>query len=416
MVKRGFFCALVVMLIVSSSFFAFAGKKKGDDGKIVLNYILLTAKDMVTELSGIKEYNVMQEKVVINPIHVEFAELDKQILLSATGGGDSEYDIMMTNHSSVPQFVSAGLLEPLDDFIKSAGIDLSTYQQAAVKIGNIDGIQYALPYNPDCRVLVYNKKMLADIGMDVPKTTDDLLKIGAELIKKDIYAFAGDYNKNWFPIYDFGCFMLGNGGHIYELHDGKYVATADSQAVIDFVKWSTEMFKYMPHDYSIKDSMIRELLFQDKVAMMWFGPWEFKFFQKYLDQGKFGLTLMPKGSKKSGSSMGGWMLSINSKSAHKKEAKEFLVYVNTPKTMAKMAHALPADSRSFDYPPFNDPKYQIFNEQFKTAEYPAPPTSVYPLAAEIFNSYYQKAVTGAMSAEEACKKASEEIQHELDNM
>ncbi|MCP4401103.1 MAG: sugar ABC transporter substrate-binding protein [bacterium] len=409
MVKRYFFGVLVVMLMVSGSVFA-------SDEKIVLNYLFLTAADMVTELSVIEEYNAMQDKVEIHPIHVEFSELDKQILLSATSGGASDYDIMMTNHSSVPQFVSAGVLEPLDDFIASAGIDLSSYQQAAVSIGEIDGIQYAIPYNPDCRVLVYNKAMLADIGMDVPQTTGDLLKIGAELIKKEIYAFAGDYNKNWFPIYDFGCFMLGNGGHIYELHDGKYVATADSQAVIDFVKWSVEMYQYMPHDYSIQDSMVRELVFQNKVAMMWFGPWEFKFFQEYLDQDKFGLALMPKGTKKSGSSMGGWMLSINSKSAHKEAAKEFLAYVNTPEKMAKMAHALPADSKSFDYPPFNDPKYQIFSEQFKTAEYPAPPTPVYPLAAEIFNSYYQKALTGAMSPEEACKKANEEIQRELDNM
>ena len=408
MVKRWVFCLMAVMLMLSTPVFAAE--------KIVLNYIFLTEADMVTELSVIEEFNAMQEKIEVKPIHVEFSELDKQILLSATSGGPSDYDIMMTNHSSVPQFVSAGILEPLDDLVESAGIDLSTYQQAATNIGKVDGIQYALPYNPDCRVLVYNKKMLADIGMDAPKTTEDLLKIGAELIKKDIYAFAGDYNKNWFPVYDFGCFMLGNGGHIYELQDGKYVATADSQAVIDFVQWSVEMFQYMPHDYSITDGMVREMVLQGKVAMMWFGPWEFKFFEEASVMDDFGLTLMPKGSVKSGSSMGGWMLGINAKSAHKEAAKEFLAYVNTPETMAKMAHALPADSKAFEYPPFNDPKYQIFNEQFKTAEYPAPPTSVYPLTAEIFNSYYQKAVTGSMSPEEACKKANEEIQRELDNM
>ena len=409
MLKKYFFSMLVLMLMIGNQ--AFAANEK-----IVINYLLLPAKSMWSEMSVVKDYNASQDKVEVRTTHVEFAELDKKILLSATSGGVSDYDIMMTNHSSVAMFVSAGVLEPLDDFIKNSGIDLSTYQQAAVAIGKVDGVQMAIPYNPDCRVLVYNKKMLADIGMDVPETTNDLLKIAVELKKKNIYAFAGDYNKKWFPIYDFGIFMLGNGGHIYELQDGKYVATADSQAVVDFVKWSKEMYQYMPHDYSIKGAMVREMVLQDKVAMMWFGPWEFKYFQEYLDQDKFGLTLVPKGSKKSGSSMGGWMLSINSKSAHKEAAKDFLAYVNTPEKMAQMAHALPADSKSFKYPPFNDPKWEIFNEQFKTAEYPAQPTAVFPVTAEIFNSYYQKALTGDMSPEEATRKANEEIQRELDNM
>jgi multiple sugar transport system substrate-binding protein len=410
MCKRGVVVALALMVVFASTAMA-----AGNDGnKVKLNYILLSEQDTVPETSVIKAFNASHSDVEVIPVHVEFVELDKQILLSAAGGGD--LDIMQTNHSSVPQFVSAGLLEPLDGFIKEIKLDLSTYQHAAVKIGNINGVQYAIPYNPDCRVFVYNKKMLDDIHMAPPKTMDDLLKIGAALKKMNIYAFAGEYTKNWFPIYDFGCFMLGNGGHIYELRNGKYVATANSPAVVDFVKWSKSMFQYMPKDYSIKDDMLREFMFQDKVAMMWFGPWEFGFFDKYLKQGKFGLSLIPAGKVKSGSSMGGWMLGINSFSRNKDKAKEFLAYVNQPQVMAKMASSLPADSRSFQYPPFNDPKYRIFNEQFKTAEYPAPPTPVYPVSAEIFNSYYQKAVTGALSVEEACKRANAEIQKELDNM
>ena len=122
-----------------------------EGGKVKLNYLLLGENDTKPEVSVIKAFNESRSDVEVVPIHVEFAELDKQILLSAAGGSD--YDIMQTNHSSVPQFVTAGVLEPLDDFIKTSGIDLSTYQKAAVKIGNIDGKQYAIPYNPDCRGL-----------------------------------------------------------------------------------------------------------------------------------------------------------------------------------------------------------------------------------------------------------------------
>lgn len=408
--------ALILAVLMVLTFAVVTSGNAAEGEKIKLNYILLTEKDMVTETSVINDYNAQQDVYEVVPMYVEFDELDKQILLSATGGGD-DLDIMMTNHSSVAQFVTAGVLEPLDDI--AAAADLSTYQTAAVEIGQVDGIQYAIPYNPDCRVLVYNVQMVADTGFEgAPKTMDDLLTIAKGLQENGIYAFAGQYTKNWFPIYDFGCFMLGEGAHIYEVdaETSKFVASCQSEGMVNFMKWSKEMFQYMPKDYSIMDDMLREMMFQDQTCFMWFGPWEFKFFDEYLGQGKFALTTMPAGNVKSGSSMGGWMLGINANSKNIEGAKDFLTYVNQPEVMAKMAHALPANSESFDYPPFNEPKYEIFNEQFKTAEYPAVPNEVYALCADIFNTYYQKAVTGDLSIEDALAGAQADIQKELDRI
>lgn len=345
---------------------------------------------------------------------VEFADLDKKILMAHAANDD--YDIIQTNHSSVPQFVAGGVLEPLSSYIQKAGIDLSTYQQAAVKIGQVGGQQYAIPYDPDCRVFAYNKKILSEAGVEPPKTMDDMLKVAKAVSEKGYYAMAGMYSKNWFPVYDIGSWMLGNGGHLYVQDGTKYKATLDTPEVIDFVKWAQEMYKYMPKDANMDDNAVRALFAQGKVAMYWWGPWEYAMTLDKMNADDVGFSIMPTGKLKSGSSMGGWMFGIGSGSKKKDAAWTFVEYVNQPENMAKISSALPADSRAFQYPPFNDPKYQIFNEQFKTAEYPAPPTPVYPQTAEVFNKYFSQAMMGKITPEEACKKSNEEVQKYLDTV
>jgi ABC-type glycerol-3-phosphate transport system substrate-binding protein len=182
--------------------------------KINVRYILLG------KLKGkVKEnFEKLYPNISIVYDIVEYADLDQKLLIAH--GTNDDYDIIQTNHSSVPQFVFAGILEPLDGYIKAAGIDFSTYQQEAVKIGQMKGIQYAIPYEPDCRIFAYNKKILKEAGVKPPNTMQEVLNVAKAVNKKGYYAMAGSYSKLWFPIYDIGCWMLGNGGHVYVL-DGE---------------------------------------------------------------------------------------------------------------------------------------------------------------------------------------------------
>ena len=385
---------------------------------VELKYISLT--NVPTQDAYIEEYNKNNtDGIIISVEQADITELDKRILLA--GQANDAYDLMMTNHSSVPQFVSAGILEPLDSYISSSGLDLSKFQDAAVKIGQVDDIQMAIPFNPDCRVIAVNKNVLDKVGIaeaDYPKTMTDILAVSQKIkdTDADLYSFAGFYANNWFPVYDFGSFMLGNGGHLYTLENDKYIATADGQGVIDFVKWSQEMYSTMAKDLNINADMVREMFMQEKSAFMIITPGEFNFQDDRFKSGDAILIPFPEGTEKSGSAMGGWTISIGATSKNKELSWQFIETLCQPENMAKFAHALPANMESFNYAPFNDSKYDIFNEQFKSSEYPAPPTPVWSQVAEIFNNYFQQAITGAITAEEACQKANEEIQYELDNM
>jgi ABC-type glycerol-3-phosphate transport system substrate-binding protein len=382
----------------------------GNEKKIRLRYIRLG--DLKIELQ--KEFIRSYPDIEITYEVVEYAELDKKILMAH--GANDDYDVIQTNHSSVHQFAASNILEPLDDYISNSGMDFSTYQQEAVKIGQIGGHQYAIPYEPDCRIFAYNKKILRDVGVEPPRTMSEMLKVAKAVSQKGYDAMAGAYSKPWFPLYDIGCWMLGNGGHIYVLQEGQYKATLDTPEVIGYVQWAKEMYQYMNKDVNMDDHKVRSLFVQGKVAMYWWGPWEYDYTLARMNPGDVGFSTIPTGKVKSGSSMGGWMFGIGSGSKEKEAAWKFLQFLMEPDHLAKVCSALPVDTRAHKFAPFNDKKFDLFREQLKTAEYPAPPTAVYPETAEVFNRYFNEAMIGKLSPEEACKKANDEVQKYLDTL
>lgn len=347
---------------------------------------------------------------------IDYDNLDKQILLAHATGND--YDIIQVNHSSISQFVAGGVLAPLDSYIKSGKIDLSTYSPAAVDVGKMKGVSYAIPFDPDCRILAYNVKILKELGMESPKTTDDMLKIAKAAYEKGYYAMAGQLSKIMFCIYDLGGFLLCFDTHVYEEIDGKYVALLDTPEAKAYMNWAVEMYKYMPKDTNIDDTLARSMFAQGKVAMMWWTPSQIKsVIPKFPNRADLEFSVMPVGpTGKNGSAMGGYHWGIGAGSKAKDAAWVFMEYANRPEKQALLARGLPADTKAFDYPPFNIPDYNMFRAQLETSEYPCPLTSVFPKVAETWHRRFSEALLGVISVEEACKKGQEEVQAVLDTI
>ncbi|MHC1692551.1 MAG: ABC transporter substrate-binding protein [Sphaerochaetaceae bacterium] len=347
---------------------------------------------------------------------IDYDNLDKQILLAHATGKD--YDIIQVNHSSVSQFVAGGVLAQLDSFLKNTSIDLSTYAPAAVEVGKDAGKTYALPFDPDCRILAYNVKILNELGMEPPKTTADMLAIAKAAYAKGYYAMAGQLSKTTFCIYDLGGFMLCYDTQVYKDINGTYKAQLDTPEALAYVKWATEMYKYMPKDTNIDDTLARSMFAQGKIAMMWWTPSQIKsVIPKFPNRADLAFSEMPVGpTGKRGSAMGGYLWGVGSGSKAKNSAWVFIEYANQPQQQALMARGLPADTKAFDYPPFNVPEYDMFRAQLATSEYPVPLTSVFPRVSETWNRRYSEALLGVLTAEEACAKGQVEVQAVLDTI
>lgn len=104
---------------------------------------------------------------------VDLGSSDYQTVLATelTGSG-SDFDVVMVK--DVPGYmtlVNKGVLEPLDSYIQSSGVDLSLYKGLTDQI-TIDGKLYELPFRNDFWVLFYNKDVFDKAG--VPYPTNDM--------------------------------------------------------------------------------------------------------------------------------------------------------------------------------------------------------------------------------------------------
>lgn len=422
--------ALAVILIFALA--ACAGTNDGPDKqpddnvtnvdgpeKTHVRYIILrdTLENFVIKNGLDKKFEKAHPEIELEFVPVEYTELDNQILMAHMAGTD--FDIIQVDNLSLSQFVSGDILLGLNSFVDSSKIDFSYYPSAAIEMATISDELYAVPYDPDCRVFAYNKKIFEELKLDPPKTLEDMLAAAPVIREAGYYAMAGEYSRSTFPVYDVGCFMLSEGAHIYERNDdGKYVATIETPEMENFLTWMQEMYQYMLKDINTDDNTVRALMAEGKIAMYWWGPWEYSLISDTMENpDDIVLTLMPTGNAKSGSTMGGYMFGIGSGTKNPEAAQTVLSFFLEPENMAQICAGLPADSRAYEFAPYNDTeKYAIFNEQLKSAEYPVPPTSVFAQVAEAFNTSFMDCLTGKLTPKEACAAAQTEVQKYLDEV
>jgi ABC-type glycerol-3-phosphate transport system substrate-binding protein len=113
---------------------------------------------------------------------IDYGQLkQKQTLNMSTKTG--EYDLIYVPEAWYGEYSQAGYLTPLGDYVKDAkltgdGWDFADFSAASLKVySDADGTLKALPYFAQTPLLVYNKTMFADAGLQPPKTWDELLAV-----------------------------------------------------------------------------------------------------------------------------------------------------------------------------------------------------------------------------------------------
>ncbi|GLW72694.1 sugar-binding protein [Kitasatospora phosalacinea] len=99
---------------------------------------------------------------------------------------------------SIQPYVKADLLLPLDDMIAADPGLKSNFLSSVFNTAVIDGKSYGIPMRGTQPVLLFNnKKVLADAGLSVPKTWDELLNAVTVLKGKGITPFALGGGDQW---------------------------------------------------------------------------------------------------------------------------------------------------------------------------------------------------------------------------
>ncbi len=122
-------------------------------------------------------------------------EADK-LLISLMGG--EEFDLVMNAYPNMIPYVNAGVLEPLDSYIKASDYDVDGIfgDYPAVFNGEI----YGLPAYVDTAITIYNKKIFDDAGIPYPSAKDwtweKFIEVGKQLTNESEGIY-GAFNPLW---------------------------------------------------------------------------------------------------------------------------------------------------------------------------------------------------------------------------
>lgn len=126
----------------------------------------------------------------------------------------------------------------------------------------------AVPYNLDMRVLWYNKSLLDEAGADAPTDWQSYLNACAALKKKGIYGYgtgagAGAYTGDHALV----CWMINNGGGLFDEQQQPNCVTNENIEAIDFVLEMVKKGYVDPHSSSYTSDNVQAQWKAHKFAM-----------------------------------------------------------------------------------------------------------------------------------------------------
>jgi len=172
------------------------------------------------------------------------------------------YQIGGVSNATLVPLLNAGTIRPLDDLVAKYGQDLLPNQ-----LIKVDGQTMAIAMMVNAQHLMYRSDVLADLGVEEPKTYDDVLAAAAKIKEAGVmdYPIGGTFKTGWNLGQEFVNMYLGEGGEFFA--DGNMPAINNDQGVkaLETLKAMTE---YMDPEYLVSDSTYVQQQFQQgKIAM-----------------------------------------------------------------------------------------------------------------------------------------------------
>ncbi|MGV6803375.1 MAG: ABC transporter substrate-binding protein [Ruegeria sp.] len=172
------------------------------------------------------------------------------------------YQIGGVSNATLVPLLNAGTIRPLDDLVEKYGQDLLPNQ-----LIKVDGKTMAIAMMVNAQHLMYRDDVLAELGIEEPKTYGDVLAAAAKIKEAGVmdYPIGGTFKTGWNLGQEFVNMYLGEGGAFFG--DGNMPAINNEQGVaaLETLKAMTE---FMDPEYLVSDSTYVQQQFQQgKIAM-----------------------------------------------------------------------------------------------------------------------------------------------------
>ena len=172
------------------------------------------------------------------------------------------YQIGGVSNATLVPLLNAGTIRPLDDLVDKYGQDLLPNQ-----LIKVDGKTMAIAMMVNAQHLMYRDDVLAELGIDEPKTYDDVLAAAAKIKDAGMmdYPIGGTFKTGWNLGQEFVNMYLGEGGSFFGDSNMPAINNEQGVAALETMKAMTE---YMDPEYLVSDSTYVQQQFQQgKIAM-----------------------------------------------------------------------------------------------------------------------------------------------------
>ncbi len=241
----------------------------------------------------------------------------REQLITTLKSGSADYDVISMDVVWAGEFAAAGYIEPIDQFMKDAGLKISQFNSGSMASGSYNAKQYVLPFFPDLGLLYFRKDIVSQ--EDAAKlvsgqyTFDDLLAMATAYKgkgdTKDGYVFqSGLYEGLVCNLAEFTAGWTDVQGGLEAMK-----AFVDSKAV------PTDILNYREGETA--NSFVKG---QSVFARNWPYQWGVIKSEGTITVDQVDIAPLPGGS-----TVGGWLLGINKNSANKEGAWDFMKFLAT---------------------------------------------------------------------------------------
>lgn len=257
---------------------------------------------------------------------------------AATSGNMPDIVTMHTNQ--IERYVKGNVMAAMDDLADyDEEFSYDNYDEGTTGLYVYDGVHYGVPKDKDCVVLVYNKKLFDNAGVDYPTaewTWEDLDTAAEKLTDREngIYGFNA-YNNDqeaW------GDFIYANSGDF--LNEDGTASGLDTPEAIDAMKFFMELNeKYSPSKEMQAEVDAVSMFATGTVAMQTIGNWQLSYFiDNETIKDDFAIAMLPSTPDGKRSTISnGLALSIPADCKNMDAAKKFVAYASSRKGMEEAA-------------------------------------------------------------------------------
>jgi multiple sugar transport system substrate-binding protein len=251
-------------------------------------------------------------------------------------------DITAVDLIYVPQFADAGQFTDLTEYVQAIP-DLDKLSPSHIRLGIYDGRNYALPFNAEGSVLMYNKKLFKQAGLDPekpPTTWEEIYQAAKKVtaVGYDIYGFyfsgncAGCNAFTWLP------YLWASGGDVLTSDNAEPTIAVDPM-----VKATLEFYRKMWEEGLIPEgakvdngSEFFNAFCTDKIGMIGTGAFGISILKNEYPDIEFGVTYLPGQDGGKSSFAGGDSVAIPTGSKYVKEAFEFIQWMYSDETQLEL--------------------------------------------------------------------------------